>query len=927
MDSPAARFPRLALAVAVILALFSPAARASDYYHGPGDYDDSTWQRGTLGDDDYATDVGPPSAGDTAYLAGIGTINVTGGSVAILRNGLDFNLSGAFSTNSYGDAGGTISGSGTLTAQDVGGSTIAATSIDGGNLVATSLEGSITMNGGTLTTNTFTGPRFVIGGGASATVKSAVTDFDASATGGSTISVPSIQGMMLDDTITITDAHSSLNVASDYANNAGFLNVKNGGALMVGGQLMLNGGKDVDGDDVGGGGGFDGAGTFVSVSDTFTIGVTAPTPGFSLGMTNGAVTSCNLAKIARDNGSYGIVGMSGTGTIWNVGQGLILGSAGEGELKMDTGAQLQLGAGSTLVVGAGAGSNGKLQADGTGTIIDARQASVGLGNETGSQGSVTLTDGASLLLGQDTFVGVFGGGGLFVESGSQVSVGMGAGTREVHFAVGDSGGGVGNVSVQDAGSQVYMGDSVLTIIGLDGNGFFGVGTGGTVRTSALELASDNAATGQIVLDGSGSTWTNTGNLDVGGVPGKSEGGTATITLTNGAQMRAGSIPHTGCYVAPTGQIVLDATSQFAAGSGAFGPGGTLRVTGVLHGKGKQVGTTVYNTNVTGNVIVGAGGRFLPGDDPDVFSIQGNCDLSDAGAGGGETDFEIGGAGTAGTDYDQLVVSGTTTLGGALRLVYLPGYKPKVGDAFTFVKAATVAGGFAQVVAPGLTVNPMPGPGGLTVTVTGVTPMSPPVVTSVLTATAATGEPFTYQIAATNTPGGYAATGLPDGLTLDPATGLVTGTPTTAGTSNVTLSATNTGGTGTAVLVLTVGDAAPPTPGAPVVSSAASAAGTVGVGVRLPDRGEQRADGFRGQRPACRVERRSGRRPDFRHAHGGGDVHGGPRGHERHRHGHRLVEPDDHRCHHGPAAGGDGRGGGRRVRRGGREGQGHLPAHR
>ncbi len=40
---------------------------------------------------------------------------------------------------------------------------------------------------------------------------------------------------------------------------------------------------------------------------------------------------------------------------------------------------------------------------------------------------------------------------------------------------------------------------------------------------------------------------------------------------------------------------------------------------------------------------------------------------------------------------------------------------------------------------------------------------------------------------------YTATGLPAGLSISSATGLITGTPTTAGTSNVTVTATDTTG--------------------------------------------------------------------------------------------------------------------------------------
>jgi uncharacterized repeat protein (TIGR01451 family) len=94
----------------------------------------------------------------------------------------------------------------------------------------------------------------------------------------------------------------------------------------------------------------------------------------------------------------------------------------------------------------------------------------------------------------------------------------------------------------------------------------------------------------------------------------------------------------------------------------------------------------------------------------------------------------------------------------------------------------------------------------TVTVT-VTLGTKPSITSATAMNGDIGVALNYQIVASNSPTSYNATSLPAGVTINTATGLISGTPTASGPSTVNLSATNAAGTGTATLTLTVRPAA------------------------------------------------------------------------------------------------------------------------
>ena len=87
---------------------------------------------------------------------------------------------------------------------------------------------------------------------------------------------------------------------------------------------------------------------------------------------------------------------------------------------------------------------------------------------------------------------------------------------------------------------------------------------------------------------------------------------------------------------------------------------------------------------------------------------------------------------------------------------------------------------------------------------GQTP-APTTLTSPLTAVAFLGQPFSFALSAANSPLMYSATNLPPGLSFNATNGMITGVPNVAGDYQVTLTATNAGGLGAAVLDLQVID--------------------------------------------------------------------------------------------------------------------------
>jgi len=97
--------------------------------------------------------------------------------------------------------------------------------------------------------------------------------------------------------------------------------------------------------------------------------------------------------------------------------------------------------------------------------------------------------------------------------------------------------------------------------------------------------------------------------------------------------------------------------------------------------------------------------------------------------------------------------------------------------------------------------------------------SVPVITSALSANGKQGNNFTYTIRGSNNPTNFTAVGLPDGLNLNPATGVISGPPIVSGVFPITITASNQFGGDLKVLTLTLASALP------AITSPRTASGT------------------------------------------------------------------------------------------------------
>ena len=120
------------------------------------------------------------------------------------------------------------------------------------------------------------------------------------------------------------------------------------------------------------------------------------------------------------------------------------------------------------------------------------------------------------------------------------------------------------------------------------------------------------------------------------------------------------------------------------GDGTLNPGDTLN----LASDDSLIGSGTLAAN-----LVNAG-TVSPGNSAGGITVQGDYTQESTGV----LEIQLGGT-TAGTGYDQLTVTGTSTMAGTLNVSLINGFVPQVGDSFTILPYGTRSGGYSSLNLP------------------------------------------------------------------------------------------------------------------------------------------------------------------------------------------------------------------------------------
>jgi len=252
-----------------------------------------------------------------------------------------------------------------------------------------------------------------------------------------------------------------------------------------------------------------------------------------------------------DSSTWGYIGLNSAGTMSITGGSDVLDYVGfiGGANPGSTGEVTVDGAGSTWT------NTGNLQVghEGSGMLRVTHEGAVtsygsNIGVSTGSIGEVAV-DGAGSTWTNDGHlsVGSHGNGTLNITNGGAVINGNGN--------IGYYSGSTGEVTVDGADSTWTNNKPYNKLcVGLEGNGTLNITNGGKVSNEEGHIGSESGSTGDVTVDGAGSTWTNSDSLSVG----RYGNGRLNITNSSVVSNRQGYI---GEWSGSTGKVTVEGASS------------------------------------------------------------------------------------------------------------------------------------------------------------------------------------------------------------------------------------------------------------------------------------------------------------------------------------------------------------------------------
>jgi fibronectin-binding autotransporter adhesin len=414
----------------------------------------------------------------------------------------------------------------------------------------------------------------------------------------------------------------------------------------------------------------DGAGASGTLNQTGgTIhGGTGAENGWTFVGQNGGTGTYNLSGGTSDNERLYIGRLGGTGTANISGTGLVQWAttpgAGEFVVGIDAGSMGTANMSGTGKVNTGlvlfgvGGPAGNL-ARGNLAMSDDSSITSG-GNVEFQNGTYSVTDNASISAGNEVWVGQATGRSAtlnqdsgVIEADTWIAIGRDSSTGVVNLS------GTATMRKLNNGSDISDG-SFITIGAL--------GTGGSGTLNISENATVSSDTGMILNETAGQA----GTVNQSG---------GTVTLNDFTPQD---------FQATLGQSLN--IDPFGHGLGVYNlSGGSLSAETVVVGGGdfNMTGGTFSATNFMGDLTQG-GGTVSPGASPGTMTVTGDYSLDS-----GDLFIELDGL-TAGTQYDQLIVTGDVSLAGDLTLDV--GFSPSLGNMFTIINnqgTNPVSGMFTQ----------------------------------------------------------------------------------------------------------------------------------------------------------------------------------------------------------------------------------------